>query len=192
MNQVTSLKPQVRTAIAEDEVEVCRLLMLANAENAVMESDTQKVYYHIWRFLNGDKLADEDPGPRGVFGVIGPPGGKLEGVCMLAISCFWYSHKQHIEEFLVFVDPEYRKGAWRHGLALVEWAKERSRKTGLPLITGIISNHRTEAKCRLYRRHLPKVGEFFFYDGTDKANFYADNVTGPGSMVVVGGSSKAA
>ena len=29
-------------------------------------------------------------------------------------------------------------------------------------MTGILSNERTEAKCRLYRQLLPKVGEFFF------------------------------
>ena len=35
--------------------------------------------------------------------------------------------------------------------------------TQIPLMTGIISNIRTEAKCRLYRRMMPKIGEFFYF-----------------------------
>jgi hypothetical protein len=45
---------------------------------------------------------------------------------------------------------------------LVQWMKDQVEATQLPLVTGIISNHRTEAKCRLYRQMLPKIGEFFY------------------------------
>ena len=31
-----------------------------------------------------------------------------------------------------------------------------------PLVTGIMSNVRTEAKCRLYRTRFTKIGEFFY------------------------------
>jgi hypothetical protein len=102
---------------------------------------------------------------------------------MLSIACFWYTDKQHLEEFLMYVDPNYRKGSPRHGLALVNWAKAQVPKTGLPLLTGILSNHRTEAKCRLYRRSLPRIGEYFFYDGSAVPHFHSDELTGPGSLV---------
>jgi hypothetical protein len=190
MNQV-SLKPQVRTAGPADESEVLRLLMLANAENAVMPSNSMRVYSVVQRFLNGHLIPPEDTGMRGQFGVIGKVG-RLEGVVMVGIGQFWYSDQRHLEEFLVFVDPEYRQGQWRHGVALIDWLKDLVRKTGLPMISGILSNNRTEAKCRLYRRHMPKIGEYFFYDGTDKPNFESDKMTGPGSLVLVGSSSMAA
>jgi hypothetical protein len=190
MNAPITLKPEVRVAVPDDEREIYRLLMLANAENAIMESNSARVMFFTQRFLYGALLQDE--GPRGCFGVIGAsPGGKLEGVCMIAIGQFWYTLQQHLEEYLVFVDPEFRKGNFRHGIALIDWAKEQVRKTGLPLITGILSNHRTEAKCKLYRRHLPKIGEYFFFDGDKVPHFHADKLSGPGSMVV-GASSMAA
>ena len=38
-----------------------------------------------------------------------------------------------------------------------------SKGTPMPLLMGIQSNERTEAKVRLYRRHLPCIGAFFMY-----------------------------
>lgn len=189
MNAPVQLKPTVRLAGPEDEREIYRLLMLANAENAIMESNSARVMYFVQRFLYGAFIQDD--GPRGCFGVIGQgPGGKLEAVVMMAIGQFWYTMQQHLEEYLVFVDPEFRQGNLRHGIVLIDWAKEQVHKTGLPLITGILSNNRTEAKCRLYRRHLPKIGEYFFYSGDKVPRFHSDKMTGPGSMV--GTSSMAA
>ena len=190
MNQV-SLRPQVRTAGPADESEVLRLLMLANAENAIMPSDSQRVYHVVWRFLNGHLIPPDDTGMRGQFGVIGKVG-RLEGVIMVGIGQFWYSNAKHLEEFLVFVDPDYRQGQWRHGIALIDWAKALVRRTGLPLISGILSNNRTEAKVRLYKRQLPQIGAYFYYDGTDRPHFESDKMTGPGSLVLVGSSSMAA
>jgi len=93
-----------------------------------------------------------------VIGVIGPVG-ALEALVFVTIGTFWYSNDSHIEEFIVYVDPEYRRS--NHAHALMDWMKEQVEITGLPLVTGIISKERTEAKCRLYRRMFPKVGEFF-------------------------------
>jgi hypothetical protein len=84
----------------------------------------------------------------------------LEGLVFLLIGQYWYSHDKHLEEILVYTDPEHRKS--RHAESMVKWMKDQVDITGLPLMTGIISTHRTEAKCRLYRRMLPKIGEFFF------------------------------
>ncbi len=68
--------------------------------------------------------------------------------------------RHHLEELIVFTDPEHRKS--NHAQALIQWMKDQVKNTGLPLMTGIMSNHRTEAKVRLYSRMLPKVGAFFF------------------------------
>jgi hypothetical protein len=34
----------------------------------------------------------------------------------------------------------------------------------MPLVIGVISNIRTEAKIKLYERRLPKAGAFFVYN----------------------------
>ena len=191
MNVALTLTPSVRVAGPDDYQEVCRLLMLAQAENAIFKPNPAKVDRYIRRFLWAGDIKDyvwdgfrwvPDDGPRGCFGVIGSPD-ALEGVCMLALGCFWYTDQIHLEEYLVFVDPSFRKGDARHGLALVNWAKAQVAKTSIPVICGILSNNRTAAKVRLYRRHFSEVGSYFFYDGTGKPNFAADEITGPGTLV---------
>jgi hypothetical protein len=155
----------VRVAVPQDEREVCRLLMLAQAENAMCETDNLRVLNIVRRFLYAHMIPPQDQGPRGVIGVIGDRGGILEGLCMIGISQMWYSSVQHLEELIVYVDPECRNTTGRigHAKALTNWIKEQSERTNLKIFTGVISNHRTEAKCRLYRRSFEKVGEFFAY-----------------------------
>lgn len=97
----------------------------------------------------------------GVIGVIGDPG-NIEALIFLLISSFWYSSAWHLEELFSYVRPQFRKST--HAKALVEWAKRASDEIGIPLVIGIISNTRTEAKVRLYRRQLKDpAGAFFVY-----------------------------
>ena len=151
----------VRIATEADRIETWRLFLQAHKENGMFELAPEKVDWMLDRLLNHDKIPDDDLGPRGVVGVIGPPG-DLEGLVILVLGGFWYTHKRHIEEFMVFVDPECRKS--HHAKALVDWMKKQGEEAKLMVLSGIISNTRTEAKCRLYSRlGLPKVGEFFLY-----------------------------
>jgi len=71
----------------------------------------------------------------------------------------------HLEELLVFVDPECRKS--RHAVALVGWMKGLADDLKIPLLTGIISKDRTAAKIRLYDRMLPRIGAFYLYPKDD-------------------------
>lgn len=150
----------VRLATEADRIEVWRLFLQAHKENGSFELAPDKVDWMLDRFLNHDKIPADDLGPRGVIGVIGPVG-SVEGLAILVLGGFWYTHKKHIEEYVVFVDPECRKS--NHAKSLVDWMKKQSDESKLPLLSGIISNTRTEAKCRLYGRMMPKVGEFFLY-----------------------------
>ena len=149
----------VRIAKPEDSQEVWRLFLQAHKENSLFRLSPEKVQWLMNRILNPEAIDPADTGPRGVIGVIGPTG-ALEGMVFLLIGQFWYSDERHLEELLVFTDPECRKS--NHTQAMLQWMKEQVRVTGLPLLTGIMSNHRTEAKVRLYSRMLPKVGAFFF------------------------------
>ncbi len=149
----------VRIAGPEDFQEIYRLFLQGHNENGLFTLAPKKVEWFMTRALMPEVIPLGDTGPRGCIGVIGPVG-HLEALVFVTIGDYWYSEDKHIEEFLVYVDPEYRRSD--HADALLDWMKEQVEVTGIPLMTGIISNHRTEAKCRLYRRNLPKMGEFFF------------------------------
>ena len=152
----------VRIATEADRLEVLRLLLQSHNENGMFPIAPDKVDWWLTRMLNPEMIPDWDIGPRGVIGVIGPVG-HLEGLVFVIIGGFWYTHSRHLEELVVYVDPEYRQS--NHSKTLIEWMKQQSLDTDMPLLTGVISNHRTESKVRLYGRMLPKVGEFFFFNG---------------------------
>lgn len=149
----------VRIAVRQDAPEIWRLFLQGHRENGLFTLAPDKVHFFMERALCPELIQDGDTGPRGIIGVIGPVGG-LEGLVFVTIGTYWYTHEKHIQEFLVFVDPECRQSD--HASALVDWMKQQVEATKLPLLTGVISTKRTEAKCRLYRRLLPKVGEFFY------------------------------
>jgi GNAT superfamily N-acetyltransferase len=150
----------VRVARPDDRQEIWRLFLQGHRENGQFTLAPEKVDYFLNRALFPDAIPEWDTGPRGAIGVIGDVG-ALEALVFVTIGTYWYSHDRHLEEFIVYVDPECRKST--HARALVAWMKQQSDFTGLPLVTGIISNHRTEAKVALYERMLPRVGAFFLY-----------------------------
>lgn len=150
----------VRVAQPADHQEIWRLFLQGHRENGMFTLAPEKVDYLIMRALHPELIAPWDTGPRGAIGVIGGVG-SLEGVVLVMIDTYWYTHDRHLGEYLVYVDPECRKSY--HAKALVDWMKQQSDTTRLPLLTGIISNHRTEAKVRLYERMLPRAGAFFLY-----------------------------
>src|SRR5271155_708413 len=148
----------VRVAKIEDFSEVWRLFLMAYDENAFLPLSVPRATWFLKRALEPEKIHPLDTGMRGIIGVIGPTGALQAGV-FLGISRFWYTDHNHLEEYVLLVDPEHRRS--EHAKVLVNWMKEQVQQVNLPLVTGILSNHRTEAKCRLYGRLLPKAGEFF-------------------------------
>ena len=148
----------VRLALPDDAHEIWRLFLQGHRENGLFTLAPEKVTWFLSRALCPETIPLGDTGPRCVIGVIGPVG-SLEGLIFLTITQQWYSNQYHMEEWMVYTDPEHRRS--HHAEALVQWMKDQVEIQQMPLLTGIISNIRTEAKCRLYRRMLPKVGEFF-------------------------------
>src|SRR5579863_2137344 len=134
----------VRCAKREDTREIYRLLIMAHTENGIYEQNNQKVEYFVQSFLRlPSEIADDDVRPRGAIGVIGQLGGRLEGLSMIGLGCLWYSTETYLEEFVVYIDPEYRRGTSRIR-ALLNWNMEQSRRAEKPLMTGIISNRSEE------------------------------------------------
>jgi GNAT superfamily N-acetyltransferase len=150
----------VRIATQTDRQEIWRLLLQSHNENGLFTLSPRKVDFLLDRVLNPQLIHPEDPGPRGEIAIIGEPG-ALEALAFILIGSFWYSEDFHLEELIVYVSPEYRKEG--HAKNLIEWMKATADTLGIKLITGVMSNHRTEAKVRLYERQLPKIGAFFMY-----------------------------
>ena|SRR5690348_7238412 len=150
----------IRPATPEDSVELWRLVLQSHKENGIFPLSPGKIQWLMNRAIYPDSIPLGDTGPRGIVGVIGPEG-ALEAFVFLLIGQFWYSEDHHLEEIAVYIDPKHRKKAG-HFKTIINWMKQQSENTGLPLLTGVMSNHRMETKCELYRKMLPKLGEFFF------------------------------
>jgi hypothetical protein len=153
-NMTKANEIHVRTATPEDENAIMDLARLLNNENGVfkMNEDMVRDVVRSSLYLHG-----------GIMGVIGPVN-RIEGMVLLRISQYWYSDAQFLEEMFVYVHPDYRAAKGGRARKLVEFAKKASERLELPLMIGILSNSRTDAKTRLYERQFGSpAGAFFLY-----------------------------
>jgi len=157
---LTTVK-DVRIGGPADLQELHRLCLGAHAEIGLFPVDHAKVDWLLMRMVRPYLIDPGDTGTRGVIGVLGKPE-RLEGFALLVLSCLWYTSQPYLAELGVYVEPDYRSRG--HHKALIHWMKQQSAMTGLPLMTGIMTTHRTEAKVRLYEREIPKIGAVFRYD----------------------------
>ena len=98
-------------------------------------------------------------------GIIGNPGEPAEGFIILRIGKMWYSHSDVVEEKAIFVHPDFRAAKGGRAKKLAEFGKSVADKQGLPLIIGVLSNHRTKGKIRMYERLFGEpAGAFFLYN----------------------------
>lgn len=151
----------VRKAVPEDRDSIWDLFRLLHEENGVFNLSEHKINYLLDRILHPEKISEGDAGVRGFMGVIGPVG-KLEGLLVMVLGSFWYSDDIIFEEYANFVHPDHRKS--NHAKALLAYSRHMADNVQIPLVIGIISNLRTAAKVRLYRRQLPECGSFFLYN----------------------------
>lgn len=146
-------RARVRAAVPEDFNEIMDLCRLLYAENGAVNVDWPSVEMAIIDGVNGNQAC---------LGVIGEPG-ALEGAIYLRISRMWYSREIILEEMFNFVREECRRSG--NAKSLIAFAKANSDKLNIPLLIGVISNERTEAKIRLYSRYLgAPAGAFFLYN----------------------------
>ena len=144
----------VRTAEPDDEDSIIKLAHIVGVENGLFEMNEEKVRGLVrpLLYLGG-----------GIIGVIGSKN-HLEGGIILRVSQNWYSDVSFLEEMCVFVHPDYRAAKGGRARKLVEFAKKVSEKLEMPLMIGVLSNSRTDAKTRLYERQFGSpAGSFFLY-----------------------------
>ena len=154
----------VRMATPADFDGVMHLGRLLHAENGQHAWDDAKAQEIAAKLLECD---------GGYIGVIGAPD-NLHGMIGIQLDQPWYSSAWMLVELFNFVHPAHRRST--HAKSLIGHAKGYADQLGIPLVIGIISNHRTEAKVRLYRRMLPKAGEFFTYRPGDVASHRSPRV----------------
>lgn len=149
----TTCPSSVRVITAADEEAVYDLLMLLYAENAMASMSEAKVRGMIRR-------ATEKQG--GLIGIIEGPDG-VEASIGLILNTWWYSDEWHLEEMWTFVHPDHRKSS--HARDLIDFAKWAAEAMSVPLLMGILTQHKADAKVRLYRSMIPQVGALFVHRG---------------------------
>jgi GNAT superfamily N-acetyltransferase len=148
---------QVRLATREDEPELLRLLHIMHSEGGLLPLDIPRA--REWFGMAFDRKG-------GIFGVIDEPGkpGNIRAMIYLFMARYWYTKVYHIEEVFNFVRPDQRQTSCAR--ELIEFAKDCAKQSDMLLVIGVLTNHRTEEKVRLYRRVLGLVpsGAIFAYN----------------------------
>jgi hypothetical protein len=145
----------IRLGMPEDFNEIMELCALATKENGFVNPNMNKVAQEIWAGLNQN---------YGVVGLIGKPREKIEGGVLLRVGPMWYSDNFVAEEKAIFVHPDYRSAKGRRAQALCNFSKKFADDLGIPLMIGVLSNHRTKSKIRMYERIFgEKAGAYFLY-----------------------------
>jgi len=148
----------IRAGVPDDIHQLMELAMDASRELAFVKPDPEKILADIWAALH-----QED----GIVGVIGEIGKQIEGAVLLRVGAMWYSSEKVLEERGIFIHPDFRSSRAHRGRRLCEFSKRVADQLGMPLIIGILSNDRLEAKARLYERQFGKPsGTVFLYGAT--------------------------
>lgn len=135
--------------------EIMDIAIAASNENGFLPADPTRMLQEIYPALCRD---------HGLVGIIGVPGGRIEGAILMRIGKMWYGNDDVVEERGIFIHPDYRSAKGGRARKLCEFAKTTADALGLPLIIGVLSNHRTEGKVRMYKRIFGEpAGAFFLY-----------------------------
>lgn len=143
---------EVRLAQIEDYEALIGLCKAVHTEIGLFNFSERKVRGLLDRAFNRE---------GSIIGVIGEVGSPLACI-YLALEQIYYSEDWHISELWNFVHPEHRRSDYAK--QLLEFAKRCGEAMALPVIVGIVTNNRTEAKVRLYERKLQKAGAFFIHN----------------------------
>jgi hypothetical protein len=147
---------RVRIATTDDLDEVMSVALMACAENGFVNPNPAKLAAALWSAMVLDKA---------ICAVIGPPGGRIEGVIYLTIGEMWYSDEVVVEERAIFIHPDYRSAKGGRARKLCEFGKKLATDLDHPMLIGVLSNERTEGKVGMYTRVFGKPsGAFFLYN----------------------------
>lgn len=141
----------VRLAEPADRERLRDLMILLHGENGLFSVSPVKVDAMLDRFYNRQGA---------LIGAIGDVGSPVAAI-YLEISQVVYSDDWLLIEQYSFVHPDHRRSTYAR--QLIAYAKKVSSELKLPLMIGILSNKRTEAKMRLYDQVLHRSGGYYTY-----------------------------
>jgi GNAT superfamily N-acetyltransferase len=145
----------IRLAGPEDVHEVMRLSLMACEDNGFLDCSPELLLKEVYPALCQH---------HGLFAVIGPPGGEIQGFVMLRVGTLFYSNRPCLEEKCLWVHPDHRSARGGRARQLLEFTKKTADELGLPLIIGIMSTKRSAGKVRLYEKMFGEpAGAFFLY-----------------------------
>ena len=144
--------PDVRFGLPSDDERIFDLMRMAHEEQGEHAISADKVRWRI-------ETATRRQGAA--IGVVGGPQSDVYGYVLMVIDPVWYSDEYQLLELSNFVHPDHRRSTYAK--QLISFAKACADDLGIDLVMGVFSNHRTEAKIRLYRRQLTPVGAFFVH-----------------------------
>ena len=150
---------RVRVADERDEDELMSLCEGLHSENALFPMSAVKVRAMLRAALVGPVHMR-----RGIVGIVGPAG-DIEGSIFLEINSLWYSDEYVLSELWNYVRPQFRSSS--NSKDMIAFAKLMSERFKLPLMIGVLSNERTEAKIRHYRQQLGAPAGAFFVHGAE-------------------------
>ena len=142
----------VRLATPDKLNQILDLLALMHEEVHLFPLDKEEGIMYI------DKLMNKN---GGIVGCI-EEDGTVNSIIGLVLDKQWYSAQWYLSEVFTFVHPKLRKST--RAKSLLHFAKNCAEEMGIPLVMGITSNYRTEAKMKLYERQFHKLGSFFIHN----------------------------
>jgi hypothetical protein len=140
----------VRLATKKDEDELMGLCKELHEDNGLFSFNEDMVRGMLGR-------AFERRG--GIIGAIDHDG-KIAGCIYLLLSNFWYSQDHHLEELFSYIRPPFRKSSY--ATDLIVFAEHCAKTLSIPLVIGVLTSKRMEAKVRLYSRKLGNPAGAFF------------------------------
>lgn len=148
---------EVRIADEQDVDAMMALAIMGARENGLSDPNPVKLLEDIWPALQRTS---------GLMGVIGPRDTRIaQGAILLRIVTPWYTDQEVLEERAIFIHPEHRSAKGGRAARLCEFSKLVALKLDLPLLIGVLSNQRTEAKMRLYKRFFGEpAGAYFIFN----------------------------
>lgn len=150
----------LRGAVPRDEDELFELLLMLHDENGIFSVNHDKV-------RKGIRYATQGQG--GIIYVNAGP--RIVATLCMGITMDWYSDDEYFSERWNFVHPDHRCTNYaRMLLEQAKWVSNYFSRNGkkMPVQVGINSCERTEAKVRLYARHMPCIGAYFMYGEVPK------------------------
>ena len=149
---------KVRTGTPNDVHGMMDLALSACEENGLSKPNPEKLLSEIWSALNLH---------YGIVGIIGDEGKPFEAAILMRVDSLWYTDEASLVERAIFVAPEFRQAKGGRASRLCEFAKMAAQSLGMPLVIGVLSSQRTEAKVRLYERQFGKpAGAYWVFGGS--------------------------